>query len=448
MKLFSYRYIPLNIYIAYCLFTLCCLLVVPIRYQQIDYLTLIGYMGLIIGFFTTGYIFGAKGHLLDKRQLNLEASRALSRNAYLSIKSLLGILLWISTLYVLHQWYQVFTTSGFDLDLSKLGESYVNYYENYERGQANVNLAYILNILIQTCLTLTLFIGAYYLREMSSTKRWVFLFIITSYVMINVLVSGKQKFFGDVVIIFFFFSMLNFARYRKKIKISRLAIAFAMFLVVVMVFVELLNQRYVAAGIGLHNIAEFAHPLTQWNDASLWFEIFGERYGFAMGIFLGYFTNGLYGLSLSLQLPFEWTYFVGNSYSLARVVEIIFEGTTIIDKSYPVRVGLEYGWDLSKWHSLFAWLASDFTFAGVLILALFFGILYGKLWVLAVSYANSYAGPLFLNFSLGLIFSLSNNQIMHGMAGVISVFVLLLGYFLSTIDKKDVVLSGRVNHRV
>ena len=288
---------------------------------------------------------------------------------------------------------------------------------------------------MQSSLTLTLFFGAFYFKQMPQLTRWLFVFIIVSYVLINVLVSGKQKFFGDIVIIVIFLLLLTMARSKKKIKLSGVMLAGPCLLFVCLIFVELLNQRYAAAGIGIHNIAEKAHPLTKWNDASLWFDYFGDSYGFAIGVFLGYFTNGLYGLSLSLEMPFEWTYFVGNSYSLSRVVEIAFDGVSIIDRTYPVRVGAEYGWDLSKWHSLFAWLASDITFTGVVVLAFPFGFIYGKLWVQAVSYANPYAGPLFLTLSLGLIFSLSNNQIMHGMAGIIALLVLVCCYFFSSLHE-------------
>ena len=433
MKFFSYRYLPLNTYIAYCLFAMSCLFLSPIIYLEINYLVLVAYVGLIVFVFSLGYIAGAKGVLFDRRQTAVYVAY----EAYQPIRRLLLFLVACSSIYIFQQWWHVFSAGGIGLDLTKLGESYVKYYEGYERGQAKVNFAYILNILMQSSLTLTLFFGAFYFRQMPQTTRWLFLFIIVSYVLINVVVSGKQKFFGDVVIIVIFLFLLTMARNQKKIKISKIMLAGSGLLFVFLIFVELLNQRYVAAGIGVHNIAEKAHPLTRWNNTSLWFDYFGDSYGFAIGVFLGYFTNGLYGLSLSLEMPFEWTYFVGNSYSLSRVVEIAFDGVSIIDKTYPVRVGAEYGWDLSKWHSLFSWLASDITFIGVVILAFPFGFLYGKLWVQAVSFANPYAGPLFLNLSLGLIFSLSNNQIMHGMAGVIALFVLVFYYFFYVLLKKS-----------
>lgn len=73
---------------------------------------------------------------------------------------------------------------------------------------------------------------------------------------------------------------------------------------------------------------------------------------------------------MSLTLPFEWSYFVGNSYSLGRIVEILFSANgAVLDHTYPYRVGQTYGWEFDKWHSMFAWLASDISFPGVVLLA-------------------------------------------------------------------------------
>jgi len=434
VKLFSYRYLPLNIYILYTFFVISCLFLQPIYYENLNYLLLLSYIGALLLMFSLGYISGAKGGLLFQPSMagktTLEAAQV-----YFPVRRILRLLILCSLFFVLQQWLEVLS-SGVGLDLGKLGENYVKYYEGYERGRAVVNFSYIVNILSQSVLTLCLFLGAFYYKELPKYLRWTFLFVVISYILVNVIVSGKQKFFGDVVIIAMFCLFISMARCRKKIKFKSLVVVGVLSLIVLGVFVEILNQRYSAAGIGIYNISEKAHPLMEWDENSFWFELFGNDYGFAIGVFLWYFTNGIYGLSLSLSLPFEWTYFVGNSYSLARVVEIISgDNIAIIEKTYPVRVGVEYGWDLSKWHSLFSWLASDITFYGVIVLSFFFGFLYGKLWVYTVSYHNPFSGPLFLNLSLGLIFSFSNNQLMHGMAGVVTLAILMCGYFYYSLRK-------------
>jgi hypothetical protein len=80
---------------------------------------------------------------------------------------------------------------------------------------------------------------------------------------------------------------------------------------------------------------------------------------------------------------------------------------------------------------LFAWLASDITFIGVLFLVPLFAFLYARLWLQAIKSSNPFSGPLFVYLSLGLIFSYANNQIMHTLAGVIVLLVLLAGWIFS-----------------
>ncbi|MDT4856068.1 hypothetical protein FQZ97_904440 [compost metagenome] len=226
--------------------------------------------------------------------------------------------------------------------------------------------------------------------------------------------------------------LINLAAKGRKFKMLTFCVAGIVSLLVFFLFVEILRQRYLAAGIGLDNIYEKTHPLISWNEESLVSSLVGEDYALALGIFLGYFTNGLYGLYLSLTLPFEWSYFVGNSYSLGRIVEIALSADgSILEHTYPYRVGVTYGWGFDKWHSMFAWLASDITFLGILLLAPLFSFLYARLWLQAIKASNPFAGPLFIYLSLGLIFSYANNQIMHGLAGVIVLAVLLLGWGVS-----------------
>ncbi len=436
MRITSYRFLPLYIYIAFSLFVMSCLYTAPITYNNISYISIASYVSAVIIVFSIGYKKGSRGGLLLQSSLSFFDS-SIDYRLFSSVKPVVHILMLISFFYVLKQWLGAFILDDFGFDLGMLGENYLNQYEGYERGGGVIDVIYIINIFAQSALTLTMLFGIFYYREMSKITRWLFLFIIISYVLVNILMSGKQKYLGDVIIITIYYLLFNIARYRRKITIKTITLFGILVFFSFSVFVEILNQRYIAAGIGIHNIAELTNPLIEWNDNSIWFDMFGSNYGFAIGIFLGYFSNGLYGLSLCLSMPFEWTYFVGNSYSLSRVIEILFDGASIIDKTYPTRVGNEYGWGLSKWHSLFSWLASDFTFFGVIILAYYFGKLYRKIWIEALLRTNPISGPLFLYLSLGLIFSFSNNQIMHGMPGVIALIFLLITYLFYLFRKRS-----------
>jgi hypothetical protein len=377
----------------------------------------------LVFLFTLGYILGACG---DYRQYsNRYQERSFS---YQRVEQFFKVLLILGMISSLVLWYS-FLSSGGDLGLGSIGGNYVKSYEGYERGQANVNFFYVLNIFDQALIILVLLFSFYYFRVMGKSPKYAFFFVVMTYLLINVVGTGKQKYLGDIVIFTFFCLSINFASQGRRLKARTLFIAALAAVIVVLLFIEILRQRYLAAGIGLDNIHEKIHPLIRWNEDSLVSSLVSPDYALALGIFLGYFTNGLYGLYLSLTLPFEWTYFVGNSYSLGRIVEIgLSANGSILEHTYPYRVGVIYGWGFDKWHSLFAWLASDITFFGVLILSPLFGFLYAKLWLQAIKASNPFAGPLFIYLSLGLVFSYANNQIMHGLAGVIVLMVLFAGW--------------------
>jgi hypothetical protein len=442
MKIFSYRYLPLNIYIGYSFFVLLSLFLGPIEYKNLDYLILVSFIFVLIFLFALGYIAGARGSYrqcvigFDERSVT-----------YLRVRGSIRVLLVLGVISSLAQCYS-FIASGGEFNLGSVGENYVKGYEGYERGQANIDFFYVFNIFEQALATLVLLFSFYYFRVMGAPARGAFLFVVVTYLLINVVGTGKQKYLGDLVIFTFFCMLINFAANDKKFKVRTLVSAAVALFMIFLLFVEILRQRYLAAGIGLDNIHEKAHPLISWDENSMVFSLVGSEYALALGIFLGYFSNGLYGLYLSLTLPFEWSYFFGNSYSLGRIVEIILSADgSILEHTYPYRVGITYGWGFDKWHSMFSWLASDVTFFGVLLLAPLFSFLYARLWLQAITASNPFSGPLFIYLSLGLIFSYANNQIMHGLAGVIVLLVLLVGWVFSrNLLRQRLLEGGALSH--
>ncbi|MFJ3076100.1 MULTISPECIES: hypothetical protein [Pseudomonas] len=426
MKWFSYRYLPVNIYIGYSVFVLASFFLGPIEYKGMDSVLLMTFLLPMLVLFAVGFLMGARGdyNLL----VDTQAGRL---NALFRVNRLVKLLLLFAAVASVVQWYG-FISSGGGLSLDGIGESYVAGYEGYERGQATVDAAYILNIFLQVFITLALLFGFYYYSVMGRLGKTTFLFIVMTYLLVNVLGVGKQKYLGDLVIFSFFLFAINAAARRLRVKLWSAVVGGVFGCVVFFLFVEILRQRYQAAGISIDNIYEKVHPLVYWNYESWVIGVVGEDYALALGIFLGYFTNGLNGLYLSLTLPFEWSYLVGNSYSLGRIVEI-FTGASgaVLEHTYPYRVGEVYGWEFDKWHSLFAWMASDFTFPGVVLLTPVFAYVYARVWLQAVAASNPFSGPLFIYLSMGLVFSYSNNQLMHSLSGVMVLVVLLLGWLLS-----------------
>lgn len=423
MKALSYRYLPLNIFLLYSAFVFSALVFGPVKYYHMDYAKLFSFLLAFIVLFYFGFIFGAKNKNISFRgRENVSITK---------IKPLFVFFLYLSFALALKSW-GVFILSGKSLSLASMGENYVNSYDGYERGQASIGLSYILNIIESaiTAISLLLIFSHFRHIQPKSRYRYMCIFIIISYLLINVIGSGKQKYLGDVVIFLIYAYLIKIAALNVKLSIKKIGFSIFTFFSILALFSFVLYQRYAAINLDGTNISNALHPLMYWDDSSVIVKVFGDILGFAIGMFLGYFTNGLCGLNLSLQLPFEWTYFLGNSYSTAKIAEVfIGENGAILSHSYPFRAE-ELGWGLDKWHSIFSWLASDFTFFGVLLLSFLFAFAYGRLWVNSIVNTNPLARPLFVYLSLGIIFTYSNNQLVHSLSGVMTLLFLTLFYFI------------------
>ena len=421
LKAFSYRYLPLNLFLLYSMFVFLALIFGPIKYYQMDYEKLFGFLITFLILFYVGFIFGAKKNIGFRD--NVEP---ISVNR---IRTIFIFFLYISSLIALVAWAE-FILSGKSFSLANMGESYVNSYDGYERGNANIGILYVLNIFSSSITTITLLLIFSHYRHMEKRYRYISLFVIFSYLFINVVGSGKQKYLGDIVIFLIYANVIKLASQHLKLSFKKIIFSVAIFIFITVVFSLLLYQRYSAINLDGTNISSALHPLMYWDESSIVIRIFGDVLGFAIGMFLGYFTNGLCGLNLSLQLPFEWTYFIGNSYSTTKIVEAFSGGNgKIVSHTYPYRAG-DLGWGQDKWHSIFSWLASDFTFYGVLVLSFLFAFLYGRLWVNSIINKNPAARPFFIYLSLGVIFSYSNNQLVHSLSGVLVLIFMTSFYFL------------------
>jgi len=424
MKLFTYRYLPVNIFLCYTIFVYIALFFGPVKYFGMDYLAVVLFCSAFCAMVLLGFIKGASG------SFHVVPMPVGPRS-----EQLINIIIFLAALIAFKSWGQ-FIMSGRSLSLAAIGENYVSSYDGYERGQASIGFSYILAIFEQTFTTLCLLVVFSHFSALKKSVKILSFFIVFSYLLVNVIGSGKQKYLGDILIFISYSYLVKMAIYKKKIGLNKVLGYIISIFVFIILFSFILSSRYTAIGVDSANIATSLHPLMLWDSDSLLVSVLGEKAAFPMGMFLGYFSNGLYGLSLSLNMDFEWTYLVGNSYSLAKIIEVVFsEPGLILANSYPFRAD-ELGWGLDKWHSAFSWFASDISFPGVIILGVFFGFFYGRFWKGALSNKNVFSKPIFIYLSLGAIFLYSNNQMFHALSGVFTFVTLILLYSLSRPSSK------------
>jgi hypothetical protein len=123
-----------------------------------------------------------------------------------------------------------------------------------------------------------------------------------------------------------------------------------------------------------------------------------------------YLTQGYYGLSLALNEPFIPMFGVGNSDFLIENIQDTFN-VNIWQYTYQARIAYK-GWDpFVNWHSIYVWLANDFSFFGVIILMFFFGQYFAIVTFKCLVIKDPIASSLFVLIMLCFFYFPCNNQI-------------------------------------
>lgn len=143
-----------------------------------------------------------------------------------------------------------------------------------------------------------------------------------------------------------------------------------------------------------------------------------------------YMTQGYYGLSLALELPFHWSYGIGHSVALTSLMNKI-AGFDVTPATYMAREQ-DSGWDMERrFDSIYPWLASDVTFPGALVVVLLFGRLLAASWADAQSEASPYAFPFFVMMMVVVFYFPANDQVLSASISVFAFWGVLL-MWLST----------------
>jgi len=416
-----YRYLPLLIYLGFVCLTWIVYVLGPIRYVDFNIMLLLSFLAPLVLFTWFGFALGVKGDLMPK----------VASAPFEYLKKIYMPLLYLSVCICIFEWTMILK-SGSISSISSFGQSYIDAYADLDRNQTNLSASYILNIFKSAVLSfVTLASVSFMYQKKSGRLRLCIAFTIFSFGLVPLLQTGKMKSVGDILV--YFIGIFIILLGTKKIKISMRQFFNVFFVGIFFFFVlgSVLSSRYEISGTDIENIANKIHPLMIWAPNSIWSTLFGGAFGLGIGMLSTYITMGLYGLSICLAMPFQWTYMVGNSYSMGKIIEALITAPgSIVDNGYPLRAE-EFNWGMDKWHSVYSWLASDFTFPGALVISFFIAFFYGRVWLRVLQKSNPMAPMMFMLLTVGMLFSLANNQLLHSLSGVILVAVITLLYFIA-----------------
>ena len=145
-----------------------------------------------------------------------------------------------------------------------------------------------------------------------------------------------------------------------------------------------------------------------------------------------YLCQGYYALSCALKISISdpvFTYGFGNN-TFSMVMLDRFFGYTFDDQmamTYQGALDRYYAINPTiNWHSIYVWIANDFTFFGVPFIIYFIGSFLSTTWLDTVNKNNLYSAPLFSFFAIMVFYFFANNQVLS--SSFIAFVVILILY--------------------
>lgn len=269
--------------------------------------------------------------------------------------------------------------------------------------------------------------GLYVWRDLETLIRFFLMLILLVNLTYNFFYLGTQRILFTYVIYILMIYVVKTVRKRGAFRIRNVILVSLIALVVGFLFSAILSERleYWGSSRPLTTRSGLAynmeHPL-------LWLIPNDLRYQIIT--IMAYPTQGYYGLSLCLSMPFEWTYGLGASRGLNSIMSQIISVPNVISATYPLRAEAIYGYSgLANWHTIFPWLASDLTFLGALLYMGFVALIYMKCWKQVIEYDNPISFVLLTLLTIQYIFVPANNQLFIGRGssmGIVLIFLIWL----------------------
>lgn len=123
-----------------------------------------------------------------------------------------------------------------------------------------------------------------------------------------------------------------------------------------------------------------------------------------------YLTQGYYALSKGLELGILPISFLGSSWFTISIAKKFSYDPTETTYMYMLQ---SEGIDMSiNWHSIYLWLANDFTFIGVPIIIFLIGYFFAQSWMDAIKGSNILSYPVLALFSTMIFYFFANNQVL------------------------------------
>ncbi len=413
--------LPMKILCLYIFITIIMFLAGPVRYDNVDNIAVASFMLLFILIASLFYYFGIQ------QKINLQRA-----NHIWSYKKILHYSLIYTFFLQLLLVIQNSMVHGVSLS-SFIGANYFQQMAEAYSDMEVINTPASWLMSYTGWVKLIALIGASYfpIRQQPKVDRVLYYSIIVLIILNVVLFVGSQKQLVDIFAYMLVPTIIKLSKSGKKIKVSHkvkviiLVVGVAFMLgSVVSARYDLWKARYNSSGslgYGIH---------IDYNN--FLYKIFPGVIASSIAMLDSYLTQGYRGLSLCLKLPFKWAYGMGSSFKLMNDISRWFHiPIQKLEVSYPVRMQETFGVPAyAHWHSIFPWLASDFTWIGAIFVVGIFVYYWGKAWK-ELRYLNSFAAVmLFTQLTIFMAYIPCNNQLFQTRESIMSTMAICIIWFL------------------
>jgi hypothetical protein len=302
------------------------------------------------------------------------------------------------------------------------------YYLKFERGAAGGNLVEYIRILLAPILTIYFPLAIFFWPRISR-KLQVGTFFVTFWLAAVWIAIGTNKGVADLLLLLPWLlwasNLSGIFKLGRTFKLVLAGGAVTLFILFFVIFTNGFISRTDGGNYSLEYLGATVdpqHPMVRLLPSNV------SAGAVALS---SYITQGYYGLSLSLQVPFLPNYGIGNSMFLYKNAAELLNNPDLETRPYPLRLQ-QYGWDgYLYWSSIYPWIASDVTFPGTILVVALIGYLFARTWLETVYTRNPFAIAVYAQFSIMLFYFSANNQLFQNGEGVFGFLGLLCLWLVS-----------------
>lgn len=404
-------YLPLKLFVIYILATLFLNLFGPWQYQGMNKLI----VSIFILFFLLTIIITYVVSSKLKTKLGISMSHQKKSIFFFDETRITKIsLICSAVLFSLILFFRI-VEEGFP-NISNIFTSMATVYTNKETFSGKFNLSAWLFNYFSIFYIIGVSLGTYYFKILNIKYKVLYFLVISLSLLYHIGFIGNQKAIADLIIYIGSVLFIKFCQSGYKIKPKN--IIFILFIILLMcgLFGNILYSRMDLWGVKYYSVGGKAFLNSEHWSLSL----LNDKFKLGIGTLIFYLSSGYYGLSLTLGLPFKWSYGYGSSFALKDILIRLFPMSDHLIGSYPIRMEESTGWEAySNWHTVFPWLASDFTFVGAIIVLNLIISIYVLAWKNILNKGNWTNILLFINVNILLVYLPANNQLFQTRSSLI-----------------------------